>query len=87
MKIRHVIAAAAAAAGLALAGLGGYALHPQAITPAPCKVASSRLPSGDAIQVDAHGNAWTFGSRVPGGVLEQFVCTDGTWVKVTGYGN
>ena len=88
MRIRRITAAAAAAAAsLALAGLGGYVLHPEAISPAPCAVASSLTPSGDAILVDRHGSAWTFGSTVPGGVLEELVCTDGTWVKVTGYGN
>ena len=76
--------AAAALAGMAIvAGGGGYALHTQA-GPAGCS--SPSLPSGDAIKVDAHGNAWTADSKVAGLVLEM-VCTDGQWIHVSQYGN
>jgi hypothetical protein len=41
-------------------------------SPAPCRLpAGSLLPSGDAARINGH----------------TFVCTDGTWVHVTGYGN
>lgn len=78
-------AAASAAACLALAGLGGYALHTQAAVPARCHVSGSSLPSGDAIKVDAAGNGWTASTDVKG-PYRELVCTDGTWIPVSGYG-
>ena len=61
------------------------ALHGAAwLTPQPCHIAGHTLPSGDAIKIDAHGDAWTAGTRVDA-VREQ-VCTDGIWVDVRGYG-
>ena len=83
--MRKIIAAIAAAGAFGLAGLGGYVLHSQAVSPAPCPVAHEYLPSGDAITVDAAGNGWTVGSKVSGPVQEM-VCTDGAWIPVTGYG-
>jgi hypothetical protein len=85
--IKRTIAAAAVllAAGTA-GGATGYALRSPSASPAPCHVASSWLPSGDAIDVDVHGSAWTAGSKVAG-PLRQFVCTDGSWVAVSHYGN
>jgi hypothetical protein len=59
--------------------------HPLAAIPAPCRVAATSLPSGDAIKVDGQGNAWTAGTDVKGTVSE-FVCTDGRLVRVSGYG-
>ena len=72
----------AVGAGLVAAGLLGalVAVHsqqqPAPVVPRPCLIwkspgVKSFLPSGDAGMVDGH---------------EQ-VCTDGTWVKVSGYGN
>ena len=83
--MRKFIAAIAAASAFGLAGAGGYVLHSQAAGPRACPVAHESLPSGDAISVDAAGNGWTIGSKVSGPVQEM-VCTDGSWIPVTGYG-
>lgn len=84
--VRKLAAAVVLAATAAIAGGTGYALHTQAGSPAGCAVAGHTLPSGDAMKVDSQGNAWTEDSKVPGPV-STFVCTDGTWVHVTGYGS
>ena len=84
--MRKLIISAVSAAALAVTFGSGYAMHSQAVSPAPCRVAGSQLPSGDAISVDSAGNGWTIGSKVSGPVQEQ-VCTDGTWVDVSHYGN
>ena len=78
--VKAAVAAVACVAGLAGAGAVGRVSAPS--EPAACHVPS--LPSGDAISVDQAGNANTPPLR--GGVAE-FVCTDGTWVRVSGYGN
>lgn len=83
--LKRTIAAAAALLATGIAGSTGYALH-TTTTNAPRACHSPYLPSGDAIQVDTRGNAWSFGSRTSGPV-RWYVCTDGTWVHVTGYGN
>ena len=84
--MRKLIVTTVSAAALAVTFGSGYALHSQASVPAPCHVAGSQLPSGDAIKVDAAGNGWTVNSKVSG-PFSEFVCTDGTLVRVTGYGN
>ena len=56
------------------------------VAPRACVVAGNTLPSGDAIAVDARGNAWGVEDRT-GPRVRELVCTDGTWVHVTGYGN
>jgi hypothetical protein len=55
----------------AAAGLGFGAAHWTEPAAGPAACARPSLPSGDAMR--AHG--------------AEFVCTDGTWVHVTGYGN
>lgn len=80
---------ALATTALAALGFAGYAgqawLACQHTTTTPRACSSPSLPSGDAIKVDSHGNAWTPGTDVKDQVAE-FVCTDGAWVPVTGYG-
>jgi hypothetical protein len=82
MGFRRVLGVLAASAVLvASAGAAGYAVHDGG----PRACVSPALPSGDAIMVDVHGDAWTVGSHVSGPVRE-LVCTDGSWVRVSGYG-
>jgi hypothetical protein len=53
----------------------GYASHTYSSatpSPRPCSVGSNHVPSGDAMRTDEN---------------EEDVCTDGTWVAVTSYGN
>lgn len=55
------------------------AVHFGSETPIPqaCTVAGSPLPSGDAARM------WIPQLRS----YQEFVCTDGTWIHITGYGN
>ena len=78
--VKAAVAVVACAGALAGAGAAGRVSAPS--EPAACH--SPALPSGDAMSVDQAGNASM--PPVRGGVAE-FVCTDGTWVHVTGYGN
>jgi hypothetical protein len=66
-------AVALAAAALLGAGFGaGLAVHgTPASSPRPCRIGAGQMPSGDAGRTG--GRTW--------------VCTDGTLVRVTGYGN
>lgn len=76
--LKRMAVPAAALLVVALAGgADGYALHSQPAEPAPCQVARTSLASGDAARLyvpQQHS-------------MQEFVCTDGTWVHVTGYGN
>jgi hypothetical protein len=80
---------ATAAAVILLAGAaGGLAGHLAAVgqaAPAPASCHTPSLPSGDAIKVDARGNAWTPDTAV-GGSYREYVCTDGRWIPVEAYG-
>jgi hypothetical protein len=71
--VRHILITAALCA--ASAGLAACqppaASHGHVYQPAPRACSNPALPSGDA--------AWRAG--------QEYVCTDGTWVRVTGYGN
>jgi hypothetical protein len=76
-KITRTIAAAAIAAATFS---GGYVtasqLHGHAASPQPCQTpAGTWLPSGDAGDFQGQGG------------VQTFVCTDGTWVHVSQYGN
>ena len=73
-------------AGVALAAAlaGGYEVRVVTGPSAPAACHGPTLPSGDAISVDRAGNADT--PPDVGGATE-FVCTDGMWVRVAGYGN
>jgi hypothetical protein len=51
--------------------------------PGPRACSGPSLPSGDAMSVGRDGNAVS----PPSGGVAEFVCTDGTWVRVDGYGN
>lgn len=70
---------AVAAAAALLAAL------PVAASPAPaaCHVAGHSMASGTVIKVDAHGDAWTVGTNVPGPV-QELTCSGGTWVALGG---
>jgi hypothetical protein len=80
---------ALATTALAVLGVAGYAgqawlaCQHTAATTTPRACSSPALPSGDAIKVDTHGNAWTLSTRVSGPTVE-LVCTDGTWVRAGG---
>jgi hypothetical protein len=81
-KTRILAAAAVVAASFATGLVGGAAAQlSKASEPAACHVAGRPLPSGDVIKVDGRGNAWTADSTVKG-PLQEYVCTDGTWVHV-----
>ena len=70
--MRKVYAALALAAAVTAGGAGGYALHTHPTTPRPCTFdGGGRIASGDAARTDT--GVW--------------VCTDGTLVHVTHYGN
>lgn len=73
-------AVAVVLAGGALVGAGAVGRVSAPSEPAACSHPS--LPSGDSMSVDQAGNG---SSPASGGV--EFVCTDGVWVRVTGYGN
>ena len=75
--VKSVAAVTLAGSALVGAGLVGRAT---ASGPAACSRPS--LPSGDSMSIDDAGN----GTSPASGGLE-FVCTDGTWVRVTGYGS
>ena len=78
--MKSVVAAVASA--VLAAGLTFVAV-PHAAGPQSCSDPS--LPSGDAVAVTVSaagdGSAW----RLPHAGRE-FVCTDGAWVRVSGYG-
>lgn len=85
-SVSHTILIILAIAVIALAaGAAGYELHHSA-GPAPCYVMN-----GDA--GPETGTAQQHNAIVPAGDAARFndgvtrVCTDGTWVHVTGYGN
>ena len=63
------------AAAVTLIGVAGGviadAMTPANTAPAPRSCSKPALPSGDAARLDG----------------KTFVCTDGTWVRVTHYGN
>jgi hypothetical protein len=73
-----LITAAVAGAYVAFAGWASFA--PATVAPAACH--APNLPSGDAISVSAVGAA-----SAPAAGGTEYVCTDGTWVHVTSYGN
>lgn len=71
-QLISLIAFALVGAGMFLAGYAFHTYPPAAPAPASCAYAGDRMPSGDAIRTDTR---------------EEDVCTDGTWVAVTSYGN
>jgi hypothetical protein len=83
-RLHVAIAAAAIVVNAGAATAAAVFASPPAVASAPSECHHPTLPSGDAVSVNARGDADTPPDQ-PGAA--EFVCTDGQWVPVQHYGN